>query len=167
MDVLTAHQHGYDNVVASMGTAMTDKQLAILKSLTRNLILALDADAAGEEAVSRSGEMVDKMLPVPPSFYGWVKYEDAHNAEVKILVLPQGKDPDEVIMEDASQWQKLIMDAKPMVDFIFESHDGQSGPGKCQGQVFSRREASATTFRDERSTAASSLRGKACPVIED
>ena len=121
MDVLAAHQHGYSNVIASMGTAMTDKQLAILKGLTRNLILALDADTAGEEAISRSGEMVDKMIPVPPSFYGWVKYEDAHNAEVKILILPQGKDPDEVIMEDASQWQKLIMDAKPMVDFIFES----------------------------------------------
>ncbi|MCJ7828977.1 MAG: DNA primase, partial [Dehalococcoidia bacterium] len=121
MDALAAHQHGYSNVIASMGTAMTDKQLAILKGLTRNLILALDADTAGEEAISRSGEMVDKMIPVPPSFYGWVKYEDAHNAEVKILILPQGKDPDEVIMEDASQWQELIMDAKPMVDFIFES----------------------------------------------
>jgi DNA primase len=121
MDALAAHQHGYDNVVASMGTAMTDKQLAILKNLTSNLILALDADTAGEEAVSRSGEMLDKMLPVPPSFYGWVRYEDAHNAEVKILILPQGKDPDELIREDASQWQKLIMEAKPMVDFIFES----------------------------------------------
>jgi DNA primase len=121
MDVLTAHQHGYDNVVASMGTAITDKQLPVLKNLTRNLILALDADTAGEEAVSRSGEMVDKMLPVPPSFYGWVKYEDAHNAEVKILVLPKGKDPDELIAEDASLWQKLIMDARPMVDFIFEN----------------------------------------------
>jgi DNA primase len=121
MDALTAHQHGYDNVVASMGTAMTDKQLTILKNLTRNLILALDADTAGEEAVSRSGEMVDKMLPVPPSFYGWVKYEDAHNAEVKILVLPKGKDPDELIAEDASLWQKLIMDARPMIDFIFEN----------------------------------------------
>ncbi|MCJ7515705.1 MAG: DNA primase [Dehalococcoidia bacterium] len=121
MDVLIAHQYGYNNVIASMGTAMTEKQLAITKSLTRNLILALDADAAGEEAVSRSGEMVDKMLPVPPEFYGWVKYEDAHNAEVKILILPQGKDPDEVIMEDAALWQKLITDAKPMVDCILEN----------------------------------------------
>jgi DNA primase len=126
IDVLAAHQHGYNNVVASMGTAMTDKQLAILKGLTRNLILALDADAAGEEAVSRSGEMVDKMLPVPPEFYGWVKYEDAQNAEVKILILPPGKDPDEVIMGDASQWQKLITDAKPMVDFIFETQVAKS-----------------------------------------
>jgi len=121
MDVLMAHQHGYYNVVASMGTAMTDKQLSILKNLTKNLIIALDADTAGEEAISRSGEMIDKMLPVPPSFYGWVRYEDAHNAEVKILVLPQDKDPDDIIKEDASLWQKLIIDAKPMIDFILET----------------------------------------------
>jgi DNA primase len=121
IDVLTAHQHGYNNVVASMGTAMTDKQLSILKNLTRNLILALDADTAGEEAISRSGEMIDKMLPVPTSFYGWVRYEDAHKAEVKILVLPESKDPDDIIKENASQWQKLIIDAKPMIDFILET----------------------------------------------
>ena len=124
MDVLTAHQYGYENVVAFSGTSMVDKQLAITKNLTRNLILALDADTAGEEAVSRSGEMVDKMLPVPP-LYGWVKYEDAQNAEVKILIYPKGKDLDDIIKDvikgDASKWQKLIADAKPMVDFIFES----------------------------------------------
>src|SRR4030043_37147 len=121
MDTLAAHQYEYDNVVASMGTAMTDKQLTILKNLTSNLILALDADTAGEEAISRSGEMIDKMLPVPPSFYGWVKYEDAHNAEVKILVLPKDKDPDDIIKEDPSLWQRLIVDAKPMIDFILET----------------------------------------------
>jgi len=128
MDVLVAHQYGYSNVIASMGTAMTDKQLAILKGLTMNLILALDADTAGEEAVSRSGEMVDKMIPVtklvcwpiPQPVFGFAMYKDVHNAEVKILTLPPGKDPDEVIIEDASQWQKLIDEAKPMFDFIFE-----------------------------------------------
>jgi len=125
MDVLTAHQYGYENVVAFSGTSIVDKQLAITKNFTKNLILALDADAAGEEAVSRSGEMVDQMLPVPLSLYGFIKYEDAHNAEVKILILPQGNDLDEVIKEDASQLQKLIADAKPMIDFIFESQVGK------------------------------------------
>ncbi len=124
MDVLTAHQYGYKNVVAFSGTSIVDKQIVISKILSRNLILALDADAAGEGAVSRSAEMLDKMLPVPP-FYGWVKYEDAHKAEVKILILPQGKDLDDVIKdlikEDSLKWQKLIADAKPMVDFIFQS----------------------------------------------
>jgi len=72
--------------------------------------------------------MVDKMLPVPPSFYGWVKYEDAQNAEVKIMILPQGKDPDEVIIEQPRGWQKLTTDAKPMVDFIFESAVAKLNP---------------------------------------
>lgn len=121
MDVITAHQYGWENVVASMGTAITDKQLEILKSLTTNLILALDADIAGVEAITRSGEVIDKALNVPALFYGWVKYEDARNAEVKIAVLPYGKDPDEVIKEDISLWQRLITNAKPMVDFIFET----------------------------------------------
>ena len=133
MDVLTAHQYGYDNVVASMGTAMSEKQLSIIKNLTGNLILALDADTAGEEAVSRSGETVDKMLPVPryvygkspPPIDGWAMWEDAQNADVKVLRLPEGKDLDDVIKdvikEDTSQWQKLITNAKPMIDFIFEN----------------------------------------------
>ncbi|MGD0352238.1 MAG: DNA primase [Dehalococcoidia bacterium] len=125
MDVLTAHQYGYENVVAFSGTSIVDKQLAITKNLTKNLILALDADAAGKEAVSRSGEMVDKMLPVPLSLYGSVKYEDAQKAEVKILIYPKGKDLDDIIKDvikgDVSKWQKLIADAKPIVDFIFES----------------------------------------------
>jgi DNA primase len=127
MDVLTAHQYGYTNVVASMGTAMTDKQLTILKGLTRNLILALDADAAGEEAVSRSGEMVDQMMSVPLKDYLSQGYDPssmmfvhAQDFEVKRLLLPQGNDLDDVIKENASQWPELIKNAKPMIDVIFE-----------------------------------------------
>jgi len=127
MDVLTAHQHGWENTVASMGTSVTDKQLATAKKLAQNLILALDADAAGEEAVSRSGEMVDEVFPVLASTegYGWVTYDVSHDLEVKVFVLPRGKDPDDVIREDASQWQKLIADAKPMIDFILDTAIGK------------------------------------------
>jgi len=112
---------------------MTDKQLAIIKNLTRNLMLALDADAAGEEAISRSGEMVDKMLSLPFKDYFPMNYDPASmlfqdaqhffeiKFEVKVFVLPPGKDPDEVIRENASQWQELIKNAKPMIDFILES----------------------------------------------
>ena len=142
IDVLTAHQHGYYNVVASMGTAMTERQLAIIKKLTRNLILALDADAAGEEAVARSGEIVDQMLALPPLDYClmgddfYENYDKIRGFEVKVFVLPQGKDPDEVIKEDASQWQKLIADAKPMIDFIF-------GTGIAKVDVRSAKDKSA------------------------
>jgi len=102
MDVITAHQNGFNNVVASMGTAVTERQVNILKRLTRNLILALDADAAGEEATLRA-----------------VGYENTLDAEVRVIIMPPGKDPDDVIKEDKKNWQKLVEKAVPIVDYTF------------------------------------------------
>jgi DNA primase len=103
MDVIMAHQQGVSEAVASMGTAITEKQVNILKKLSRNLLLALDADAAGEEAVLRT-----------------VSYENILNAEMRVIILPEGKDPDEVIKEDIMQWQNLVERATPLIDFLFE-----------------------------------------------
>jgi DNA primase len=102
MDVITAHQNGFSNVVASMGTSVTEKQVNTLKRLTKNITLALDADAAGEEAMLRG-----------------VEFENALGAEVKVAVLPSGKDPDDVIKEDAQSWPQLLAQALPVVDFTF------------------------------------------------
>jgi DNA primase len=102
MDVITAHQNGFSNVVASMGTSVTEKQVNTLKRLTKNITLALDADAAGEEAMLRG-----------------VEFENALGAEVKVAVLPSGKDPDDVIKEDAAAWPQLLAQALPVVDFTF------------------------------------------------
>ena len=103
MDVITAHQNGFKNAIASMGTAVTEKQVSILKRLTRNMALALDADAAGEEAMLRT-----------------VGYENTLDAEIKVIILPEGKDPDDVIKEDAQNWQKLVAEAVPIVDYTFD-----------------------------------------------
>jgi DNA primase len=102
MDVMMAHQGGVTNAVASMGTAITETQVNILKKLTRNLVLSLDADAAGEEAMLRT-----------------VIYENTLSAEIRVLLLPEGKDPDEVINEDIGQWQVLVTKAVPLLDFMF------------------------------------------------
>ncbi|MFC1897040.1 DNA primase [Chloroflexota bacterium] len=102
MDVITAHQNGFSNVVASMGTSVTEKQINIMKRLSKNAIFALDADAAGEEATLRG-----------------VGYENTLDAEVKVVILPKGKDPDNVIKEDAQAWQKLLEEALPIVDYTF------------------------------------------------
>ena len=102
MDVITAHQNGFNNVVASMGTSVTEKQVSILKRLTKNLAFALDADAAGEEATLRA-----------------VGYENTLDAEVRVIIMPGGKDPDDVIKEDARAWQKLLEEALPIVDYTF------------------------------------------------
>jgi len=102
-DVITAHQNGFNNAVASMGTSLTEKQVGALKKLTKNMVLALDADAAGEEATLRA-----------------TGYENTLNAEVKVLILPSGKDPDDVIREDAKTWQYLLEEALPIVDYTFD-----------------------------------------------
>jgi len=102
MDVITAHQNGFHNVVASMGTSVTQKQVSVLKRLTKNMALALDADAAGEEAMLRG-----------------VDYENTLDAEVKVIILPSGRDPDDVIREDVTMWQYLLEEALPVVDYTF------------------------------------------------
>ncbi len=103
MDVITAHQNGFSNVIASMGTAITEPQINILKRLSRNIILALDADQAGEEAMLRC-----------------VGYENTLDAEVKVITLPQGRDPDDVIREDPARWQRLLDEALPVIDYTFD-----------------------------------------------
>ncbi len=105
MDVLTAHQNGFNNVVASMGTAITDKQVNALKRLTRNLALALDADSAGEEAMLRCVDFENTL----------------DGSEIKVIILPTGKDPDDVIKEDPPAWPRLVgAKAIPVIDYTFD-----------------------------------------------
>ena len=108
VDVITAHQNGFNNVVASMGTSVTEAQVSSLKRLSRNLVLALDADAAGEEAMLRV-----------------VSYENILESEIRVAILPQGKDPDDVIKEDADAWRKLLSEATPIVDFTINMLTGK------------------------------------------
>jgi len=103
LDVIISHQNGFQNTVASMGTAINEKHLAILKKLSPNLILALDADAAGEEATARC-----------------VPFENLLEREIKVAIAPPGKDPDEVIKADAAVWRSLLDNATPIVDFVIE-----------------------------------------------
>jgi DNA primase len=102
MDVITAHQNGFHNVVAAMGTSLTDKQVRLIKRLSKNVLLALDADAAGEEAMKRC-----------------ITLENVLGTEIKIVKIPAGKDPDDVIKESPAEWLNLVERAVPLLDFIF------------------------------------------------
>ncbi len=104
MDVIMAHQGGFQNVVAAMGTSITEKQVLALKKLTRNLVLALDPDSAGLEAMLRC-----------------IGYENTLEAEVRVVVLPSGQDPDEVIRADGKAWEQLVGAAIPVVDYAFDT----------------------------------------------
>jgi len=101
-DVIIAHQYGFQNVVASMGTAISETHSQALRRITKNVVLALDADAAGEEAMARSARL-----------------ENILGAELRVALLPAGKDPDELIIAEASTWQQLIAEAMPIMDFVF------------------------------------------------
>jgi len=124
MDVLQAHQHGFTNVVASMGTALTEHQLRSLTRLTTNLVLALDADTAGTQATLRGLELAQgaldrKVVPVITP-QGLVRYEGRLRVALHITILPQGKDPDDVIRADPARWRQLVDAALPVLDYYFQ-----------------------------------------------
>ncbi len=124
VDVLIAHQSGIKDVTASLGTALTERQVSLLKRLTRTVVLALDADAAGDEAVLRGLEVTRQVyadakvaVPLPR---GLVRLESRLGADIRIAALPRGRDPDEIIRESPERWRALVDEAKPVVDFYFD-----------------------------------------------
>ena len=124
MDVMQAHQAGFANVVAQMGTALTEPQLRQLQRYTRRLTLALDPDAAGIRATLRGVEVARETLEQEwePIFdpRGLVGYEARLGAEIRVLQLPRGEDPDDVIREDPGRWAALVESAKSVVDFYLQ-----------------------------------------------
>jgi DNA primase len=122
-DVIIAHQSGFKNVVASLGTALTEEQLRLLQRFTRRFVLAMDADTAGSEATLRGLEVAKEALnshPVPvPTWRGLIQYENRLEADIRILILPPGQDPDDVIKASPERWKELVDGALPVVDYYF------------------------------------------------
>lgn len=124
MDVIAAHQMGYKNVVAQMGTALTEQQVYALKSSASNFILALDPDEAGKEATLRSLESSWKALQINILRTGrgnrTVFSERKLATALKIATLPPGKDPDTLIREDRSEWERSIREAQSLLDYLLD-----------------------------------------------
>ncbi len=123
MDAIMAHQHGFDNVVASMGTALTEHQVAEARRLTNRVTMALDADAAGQQATLRSLES------------SWQAFQNHRNnragkigpthtqpvLELNIAALPEGKDPDEVIRQAPQGWEALVAEGIPLFEYLLKT----------------------------------------------
>jgi DNA primase len=122
MDVMQAHQAGFGNVVAQMGTALTETQVRLLKRYTRRLILALDPDAAGIQATLRglevAREAMDRELTPVFNPRGLVGFERRLGAEIRVLTLPPGNDPDDLIRQDPARWPVLVRESLPVVEFV-------------------------------------------------
>lgn len=137
MDVIAAHQHGHRNVVASMGTALTDTQMGQLRSLAGSIVLALDADAAGQEATVRKLEevlvtAVDRESTAFSRRVGPIMKRD--HVKIKIALLPKGSDPDDLIRNNPEAWSKTIEEAVAgeefMIHWLPTRFDLSSGSGK-------------------------------------
>ena len=129
MDVIAAHQHGFTNVLASMGTALTERQMRLVRRYTRKVVLALDADAAGSEAVLKGREAFEEAVgsetgqdAMPTvSWDGLVRYQDLTSLDLCVAQLPAGQDPDDVIRESHDVWSQLVEQAKPILDHFLGS----------------------------------------------
>ncbi len=125
MDVILLHQAGYKNTISPMGTALTEAQFRLLKRFTRRIILALDADAAGEKATLRGLEVarqsMDRTGEITFDARGLLRNEARLQADIRVTTLPAGLDPDEVVLEDPEAWGHILENAKPIVIHVMET----------------------------------------------
>jgi len=106
LDVVSSHQVGITQVVATAGTAMTEQHLKALVRLSPNVRLAYDGDKAGLAATERSIPIAQRV-----------------GTELTIISLPEDvKDPDELIQKDVKLWQKAIDDAEGVVDWLLTQY---------------------------------------------
>ena len=140
MDVIAAHQHGFHNVVASMGTALTERQVSSLRNIASTFVLALDPDNAGQEATLRSlqssWQVFERRALRAGGRSDVVFYERQPYASLKVAVLPSGKDPDLLIRESPDEWERLVTEARPLMDYLFDVMasrlDSSSGQDKMR-----------------------------------
>ena len=130
LDVILLHQAGFNNAVSPMGTALSEDQFRMLKRFTRRMVLALDADAAGEKATLRGLEIArgamdhsPEIMPGPGGIFnprGLLRQEARLDADLRVTTLPPGMDPDEVVLKDPEEWKKIISGAKPIVLHVMD-----------------------------------------------
>lgn len=101
MDLITLHQYGITNVVASLGTALTINQARLLKRYADKVVISYDADVAGQMATLRGLEVLRTA-----------------GFDVRVLQIPQGKDPDEFVRSNGKEaFLKLINAAEPLINY--------------------------------------------------
>ncbi|MEX2008137.1 MAG: DNA primase [Candidatus Spechtbacterales bacterium] len=117
MDVILAHQAGSTNTVAASGTSLTEHQLNVLGRFTKSVLASFDMDAAGESATKRSIDLARSM-----------------GFDVRVIQLPEGSDPADVIAKDPKAWERAVAKAQSVVAFYYErafaTHNSASPEGK-------------------------------------
>ena len=136
MDAIAAHQAGFKNVVAQMGTALTEHQVDEIRRLTTKMTMALDQDAAGQTATLRSLDIILENLRTKAVKHQGPDGSPQADPDPRIIVMPPGQDPDEVIHRSPNDWSKLVDSAIPAITFRIDSavqnRDTSTPQGKAQ-----------------------------------
>ena len=138
LDCLMAHQHGFTETVAALGTAFTAAQLGLLRRYADEVVSVFDADAAGQKATSRLEEMLTDVMDLRN--LGWAvsrtgSFEKADYFPIKVALLPEGHDPDSLLRaEGAPAFQSRLDAARSVLDFVLERTLGEEDLGTARGR---------------------------------
>jgi len=117
LDVISSHQAGIKQVVATAGTALTEAHLKALSRFTGDIRLSFDADNAGLNATERAIPIASKV-----------------DVSLSIITIPSGKDPDELIRQDATIWQQIIQKPQYALDWLIERYTQKLDITSAQGK---------------------------------
>ncbi len=117
IDAIAAHQAGFENAVATLGTALAPYQLRILKRYSENLFTAFDMDVAGNTATKRGIDLAQ-----------------VQGFNIKVITMPEGLDPADIIFKNPKDWGKLVKEAKSILNFYFETAFSGRDPKSPEGK---------------------------------
>ena len=139
LDCLMAHQHGFTETVAALGTAFTPAQLALLRRHADEVVALFDADAAGQKASTRLEEMLSDGMDIRD--LGWSvartgELDKSGALGIRVAVLPAGHDPDNLLRaEGAPALRERLDAARPLLSFALERLLGEEDLATSRGRA--------------------------------
>jgi DNA primase len=119
MDVITLHQYGFKNAVASLGTSLTQGQASLIRRYTREVFIAYDGDAAGQRATLRGLDILYRA-----------------GLKIRVMEFPKGMDPDEVLKKYGSEYfNKLMNQAVSLIDYKLDHLKNEHDLETVEGRV--------------------------------
>ncbi|MDP9282371.1 MAG: DNA primase, partial [Chloroflexota bacterium] len=135
-DTIACHQAGFTNVVASMGTALTEDQYRVLNDMKiERAIVAFDGDAAGQRSAESRGRELLSALSRFGSGAGGGRLGTRTGLSLFVTVLPEGLDPDDVARKEPDLFRRLLTEAKPLLEFLIDRVRATSRLDQSEGRL--------------------------------
>ena len=128
-DALMAHQQGFENVVGTLGTALTAAQIELVTRYAPRIAMAYDVDAAGQGAATFGATELSALV-------GEIE-RSAHKGrltDVGVVRLPDGRDPDEVMRDDPDAWRSAASNPQPIVEYLIDNFAKRHDPRTLAGR---------------------------------